>query len=137
MTTICHAADPRILIVGAGFGGIAAAIELSRHGFDSITILEAGPELGGTWFYNRYPGAACDVPSHLYSFSYAQRADWSRLCSPQDEILSYLKEVAGSHGVDALVKTSRRVTECVYDEAQATWRASTENGETYEAEALV
>jgi cation diffusion facilitator CzcD-associated flavoprotein CzcO len=137
MTTIGRAADPRILIVGAGFGGIAAAIELRRHGFDSITILEAGPELGGTWFYNRYPGAACDVPSHLYSFSYAQRADWSRLCSPQEEILDYLREVAGSHSVDALVKTSRRVTECVYDEAQATWRASTENGETYEAEALV
>ncbi|MGB9184191.1 MAG: NAD(P)/FAD-dependent oxidoreductase [Solirubrobacteraceae bacterium] len=137
MTTIGRAADPRILIVGAGFGGIAAAIELRRHGFDSITILEAGPELGGTWFYNQYPGAACDVPSHLYSFSYAQRADWSRLCSPQDEILGYLKQVAGSHGVDALVKTSRRVTECVYDEARATWRAGTENGETYEAEALV
>jgi cation diffusion facilitator CzcD-associated flavoprotein CzcO len=137
MTTIGRAADPRILIVGAGFGGIAAAIELRRHGFDSITILEAGPELGGTWFYNRYPGAACDVPSHLYSFSYAQRADWSRLCSPQEEILGYLREVARKHGVDGLVHCSRRVTECVYDETRATWRASTENGETYEAEALV
>jgi cation diffusion facilitator CzcD-associated flavoprotein CzcO len=137
MTSIRRAAGPRVVIVGAGFGGIAAAIELRRHGFDSITILEAGPEIGGTWFYNRYPGAACDVPSHLYSFSYAQRSDWTRLCSPQSEILRYLREVATDHGVAGLVHCSRRVTECVYDEAEATWRVGTENGETYEAEALV
>lgn len=107
MTSIRRAAEPRVVIVGAGFGGIAAAIELRRRGFDAVTILEAGPELGGTWFYNRYPGAACDVPSHLYSFSYAQRGDWSRLCSPQQEILSYLNQVARDHGVDGLVQTSR------------------------------
>src|SRR5665213_1929528 len=123
MTSIRRPAGLRVVIVGAGFGGIAAAIELRRHGFDSITILEAGPEIGGTWFYNRYPGAACDVPSHLYSFSYAQRSDWTRLCSPQSEILRYLREVATDHGVAGLVHCSRRVTECVYDEAEATWRA--------------
>ena len=72
----------KVVVVGAGFGGIAVAIELARHGFDDVEILEAAPELGGTWFHNTYPGAACDVPSHLYSFSYAQRRDWSRLCSP-------------------------------------------------------
>jgi cation diffusion facilitator CzcD-associated flavoprotein CzcO len=127
----------RVLIVGAGFGGIAAAIELRRHGFDSVTVLEAAPELGGTWFYNHYPGAACDVPSHLYSFSYAQRGDWSRLCSPQEEILGYLRHVARDHGVDRLVQTSRRVTECTFDEASALWHVKTESGESYEAEALV
>jgi cation diffusion facilitator CzcD-associated flavoprotein CzcO len=84
---------PEVIIVGAGFGGIAAAIELRRAGIDQITILEQAPDLGGTWFFNTYPGAACDVPSHLYSYSYAQRRDWSRLCSPQPEIHSYLKEV--------------------------------------------
>ena len=83
-------ASPKILIVGAGIGGIAAAIELRRHGFDDLTILEGAPELGGTWFYNNYPGAGCDVPSHAYSYSYEQRRDWSRLCSPQREILDYL-----------------------------------------------
>ena len=71
----------RVIIVGAGFGGIAAAIELQRHGFDDVTILERADGLGGTWLHNTYPGAACDVPSHLYSFSFAQRRDWSRLCS--------------------------------------------------------
>src|SRR6476660_5709644 len=82
-----------VIIVGAGFGGIATAIELRRHGIERITILERAPDLGGTWFYNSYPGSACDVPSHLYSFSFAQRRDWSRLCSPQAEIHEYLRDV--------------------------------------------
>src|SRR5918911_669962 len=92
-----------VIVVGAGFGGMAAAIELRRHGFEDVTILEASPELGGTWFHNTYPGAACDVPSHLYSYSYAQRRDWSRLCSPQQEILDYVHAVAHDHGVDRLL----------------------------------
>jgi cation diffusion facilitator CzcD-associated flavoprotein CzcO len=129
--------DPRIVIVGAGFGGIAAAIELRRHGFDDITILEAAPELGGTWFYNTYPGSACDVPSHLYSLSYEQRRDWSRLCSPQSEILGYLQGVADKHGITPLIRFSARVSECRFDEATSRWRVDTEAGETYEAEALL
>ena len=105
-----------VLIVGAGFGGIAAAIELRRHGIEDVTILEQAPDLGGTWFYNTYPGAACDVPSHLYSFSFAQRRDWSRLCSPQQEIHDYLHEVARDHGVDRLISTGQTVTACSWDE---------------------
>jgi cation diffusion facilitator CzcD-associated flavoprotein CzcO len=82
---------PKVVIVGAGFGGIAAAIELRRHGFEDVTILEKAPEHGGTWFHNTYPGAACDVPSHFYSFSYAQRRDWERLCPLQPDVLRYLR----------------------------------------------
>ena len=88
------------MIVGAGLGGIAAAIELGRHGFSDITLLERAPDLGGTWYYNSYPGAACDVPSHLYSYSFAKRRDWSRLCSPQQEILDYVHGVADEQGID-------------------------------------
>jgi cation diffusion facilitator CzcD-associated flavoprotein CzcO len=91
---------PGVVIVGAGFGGIAAAIELRRHGFRDVTILERAPDLGGTWYYNTYPAVACDVPSHLYSFSFDQRRHWSRICSPQDEILGYLREVAREQGVE-------------------------------------
>ena len=80
----CAAAAAASLL-GAGFGGVAAAIELQRHGFQDITILDVAAEIGGTWFHNSYPGAACDVPSHLYSFSFAQRRDWARLCSPQQD----------------------------------------------------
>ena len=127
----------RILIVGAGFGGIAAAIELRRHGFDDITMLESASGLGGTWFYNSYPGAACDVPSHLYSFSYEQRRDWSRLCSPQSEILRYLRGVAEEHGVTGLIRFSQRVAECAFDPARARWTIATEAGERHEADALI
>jgi cation diffusion facilitator CzcD-associated flavoprotein CzcO len=128
---------PRVLIIGAGFGGVAAAIELRRHGFEVVRILEAAPELGGTWFYNRYPGAACDVPSHLYSYSYAQRREWSRLCSPQDEILTYLQEVVREHGIDALIETGQRVARCTFDEEGSLWRVQTESGDEYAAEAVI
>ena len=107
----------KIVIVGAGFGGIAAAIELRRHGFEDVVILDRASELGGTWWHNTYPGAACDVPSHLYSYSFAQRRDWSRLCSPQDEILAYLRDVAREHGVDRLVVPDTEVTAVTWDDA--------------------
>ncbi|HEY0517358.1 MAG TPA: NAD(P)/FAD-dependent oxidoreductase [Solirubrobacteraceae bacterium] len=127
----------RVLIVGAGFGGVAAAIELRRHGIRDVTILEKAPDLGGTWFYNSYPGAACDVPSHLYSFSFAQRRDWSRLCSPQQEIHEYLHQVARDHGVDQLVRAGRTVTSCSWDDAACVWTVETAQGESYEADAIV
>src|SRR6476469_10329382 len=119
---------PSVVIVGAGFGGIAAAIELHRHGFQDVTILERASDLGGTWFYNSYPGAACDVPSHLYSFSYAQRRDWSRLCSPQAEIHDYLHEVARREGVEHLVQTGVSVSSCTWDEASCRWTVTSEQG---------
>ena len=102
------ARDLKVVIVGAGFGGIAAAIELRGHGFRDLMILDRAAELGGTWLHNNYPGAACDVPSHLYSFSFAQRRDWTRMCSPRDEILDYLRGVAREYGVDRLVTGRRR-----------------------------
>jgi cation diffusion facilitator CzcD-associated flavoprotein CzcO len=126
-----------VLIVGAGFGGIAAAIELRRHGITNIKILEKAPELGGTWFYNSYPGAACDVPSHLYSFSFAQRRDWSRLCSPQAEIRDYLDGVARAHGIDRLVQTDTTVSACAWDAERCRWSVQTAAGQSHEADALI
>jgi len=131
----------RVLIVGAGFGGIAAAIELRRHGFDDVTLLEAAPELGGTWHYNSYPGAACDVPSHFYSYSYAQRRDWSRLCSPQAEILEYLRTVAADFDVQRRIVLGTTVTACEWDDAACVWTVHTRDTDgregSHEAEALV
>jgi cation diffusion facilitator CzcD-associated flavoprotein CzcO len=112
---------PGVIIVGAGFGGIAAAAELLRHGFEDVTLLEAAPGLGGTWYHNRYPGAACDVPSHLYSYSFAQRPQWSRLCSPQEEILGYLRATAAGLGIDRRVVTGTEVTACTWDEDTCLW----------------
>lgn len=111
----------RVIIVGAGFGGIAVAVELLGHGIDDITLLEHAPELGGTWHYNDYPGAACDVPSAFYSFSFAQRRDWSRFCSHRDEILSYLRAVAGEYGVTPRVVTSTAVTSCTWHDDRCEW----------------
>ena len=127
----------RVLIIGAGFGGIGAAIELRRHGFEDITILDRAPELGGTWWYNTYPGCVCDVPSHLYSFSFAQRRDWSRMCSPHDEILEYLQGVARDHGVDELVEPNTEVSSVNWDEESRSWTVSSADGRSWEADAVI
>ena len=106
-------------------GDRAAAATASRD----VTILERAPELGGTWFYNSYPGAACDVPSHLYSFSFAQRRDWSRLCSPQPEILDYLRGVAREHGVDRRSSCrTPRSPRCAWDDDARAGRSTTADG---------
>jgi cation diffusion facilitator CzcD-associated flavoprotein CzcO len=125
----------RVVIVGAGFGGIAAAIELRKHGFDDLTILEASEELGGTWFHNSYPGAACDVPSHAYSFSFAQRKDWPKMCPEQPEILGYLTEVADQYGVTPHIVTGTKVWSCRW--ADPGWRLDTEDGQSYRCDAVV
>ena len=124
----------RVVIVGAGIGGLAAAIELRRHGFTDLTVLERAPGIGGTWRDNDYPGCACDVPSHLYSFSYAQRRDWSRLCSPQEEILGYLTSVARAQGVDGLVEYGADVVSCGWGDG---WTVSCADGGTWKADALI
>ena len=130
-------ARPRVVIVGAGFGGIAAATELRRHGFTDVTILERASEIGGTWHYNSYPGCACDVPSHLYSFSFAQRRDWSRLCSPRQEILHYIQRVAQEQGVADCVLTGVEVSSCTWDDASCAWTVTASDGCTWEADAVI
>jgi cation diffusion facilitator CzcD-associated flavoprotein CzcO len=127
----------RVVVVGAGFGGVAAAIELRRHGFEDVTVLERAPRLGGTWLYNTYPGCTCDVPSHLYSFSFAQRRDWTRLCSPQDEILRYLDDVAREHGVADLVVPNTDVTACEWDEEACEWTVRSADGRSFRADAVI
>jgi cation diffusion facilitator CzcD-associated flavoprotein CzcO len=128
---------PRVVIVGAGFGGIAACIELQSHGFDEITLLDRAPELGGTWYYNGYPGAACDVPSHLYSFSFDQRRDWERLCPTRDDILGYLREVAHDRGVDRRLVCDVEVTACRWDDERRVWTTTSADGRSWESEAVI
>jgi cation diffusion facilitator CzcD-associated flavoprotein CzcO len=126
-----------VVIIGAGVGGIAAAIELQRHGFRDVTLLDRADGLGGTWRYNTYPGCVCDVPSHLYSYSFAQRTDWSRLCSPQEEILSYLEDVARRHAVDRLVVPNADVTSTRWDEERCEWTIQSADGRSWTADALI
>jgi cation diffusion facilitator CzcD-associated flavoprotein CzcO len=120
---------PSVIIVGAGFGGLAAAIELRRHGLTDVRILEKADGFGGTWLHNTYPGAACDVPSHLYSFSFAQRRDWERLCPTQADILRYQREVVAEQGLEPIIETGTHVSACRWDDAQRRWRLETSRGE--------
>ena len=86
-------------IVGAGFGGVGMGIRLKQEGIEDFTIFERGDTVGGVWRANTYPGAACDVPSHLYSFSFAPGHNWSRRYAPQAEILDYMEEITDDFGM--------------------------------------
>ncbi|MGQ0632254.1 MAG: flavin-containing monooxygenase [Sporichthyaceae bacterium] len=127
----------RVVIVGAGFGGIATAIELRRHGITDITILDAADGFGGTWLLNSYPGAACDVPSPFYSYSFAKRNDWTHLCAGQSDILRYVRQVASDHDLDRLARFGTRVDACVWDDASAQWTITAADGRSWEADAIV
>jgi len=127
----------RVAIIGAGFGGIAAAIELKASRIDDVQILDSAPGLGGTWLHNSYPGSACDVPSHLYSYSFAQRRDWKRLCPLQPEILEYIENVASDYAINELIRTDTKVSSCLWDEQSGEWAVSSSDGATIRADAIV
>lgn len=129
--------SPRIVIIGAGFGGLGTAIELVQHGFTDVTLLEKADDVGGVWRDNTYPNAACDVPSSLYSWSFAPNPGWGRRYPAQTEILDYIRKVAADLGVLDRVRTRVEVTGAAYDEDTATWRVETDTGETLTADFLV
>ncbi|HET6151784.1 MAG TPA: NAD(P)/FAD-dependent oxidoreductase [Marmoricola sp.] len=129
--------SPRIVIIGAGFGGLGTAMELVRHGFTDVTVLERAATIGGVWRDNTYPNAACDVPSSLYSWSFAPNPDWPRRYSGQAEILDYIESVSRAGGVRDLVRCGVEVTGAAYDEATATWTVTAATGETFVADFLV
>jgi cation diffusion facilitator CzcD-associated flavoprotein CzcO len=111
-----------VLIIGAGFGGLGTAIALARAGEHDVVLLEKGRDVGGVWRENTYPGAACDVPSHLYSFSFEPNPHWSRTYSPQAEILDYLRRCADKYAVRDKIRFGCEVTAASFDEATALWR---------------
>jgi cation diffusion facilitator CzcD-associated flavoprotein CzcO len=117
-----------IAVVGGGFGGVGAAAMLRREGYEDVTVFEKGERLGGVWHRNTYPGAACDVPSHLYEFSFAPNR-WSRRYAPQAEIQAYLEGVARHHGVLDRVRTGVEVRSARWDEARDRWLLGTSAGQ--------
>jgi cation diffusion facilitator CzcD-associated flavoprotein CzcO len=127
-------AQRTIAIVGGGFGGVGAAVMLRRAGYDDVTVFERGERVGGVWHHNTYPGAACDIPSHLYEFSFAPNPRWSRRYSPQPEIQAYLEDVARRHGVLERVRTGTDVTRASWDDGR--WLLETSGGE-HEADVLI
>lgn len=117
-----------VLVVGAGFAGLAAAVRLAEQGRDYL-VLERGHDVAGTWRDNSYPGCACDVPSHLYSFSFAPNPDWSRTFSPQPEIYDYLRRVARDRGVLPRVRLGVELLEAAWDAGAGQWRVRSSAGE--------
>jgi cation diffusion facilitator CzcD-associated flavoprotein CzcO len=117
-----------IVIIGSGFGGLGSAIRLKQQGIDDFVILERANDVGGTWRDNSYPGCACDVQSHLYSFSFAPNPDWTRSFSPQPEIWEYLKRCAREFGVLPHVRFGHEVREALWDNDAQHWSIETSQG---------
>ncbi len=115
----------RAVIVGSGFAGLGAAIKLKRSGIEDFVVLERDSEVGGTWWANTYPGCQCDIPSHLYSFSFAPNPRWTRTYSLQPEILQYLRDVCREHGIYPHVRFGREVASASWDEDARVWRIQT------------
>ncbi len=130
-------ADLDVAIIGAGFSGIGMAIALKKAGYRSFRVFEKAADFGGTWRDNHYPGCTCDVPAHLYSFSFEQNPDWSRSYAPQAEIWRYLKHCAGKYGLRPHFRFNAAVAAARYDEKHYLWRITLQDGETVTARALV
>ncbi len=130
-------AAPSIIIIGTGFAGVCAAIRLKQAGIDTFTILERSSDVGGTWRDNTYPGAACDVASHLYSFSFEPNPDWSNQFSGQKEIHEYIKHCIAKYGIGKHIQFNQNVSSSVFNEATGQWRVSTTNGEAHQANVLI
>jgi cation diffusion facilitator CzcD-associated flavoprotein CzcO len=122
------ATEPDVVILGAGMSGVAAAIALTRAGKRSFVMLEQAAGIGGTWWDNRYPGAQCDVPSHLYSFSFAPNPDWSRAFAPAAEIQRYVERVARQAGITDRLRLGVRVLSARWDDATGRWDIATTGG---------
>jgi cation diffusion facilitator CzcD-associated flavoprotein CzcO len=121
-------AEVDVAIVGSGFSGLCMAIKLREAGMDDFVVLERGGAVGGTWWFNTYPGCGCDVPSHLYSFSFAPNPDWSRTYSKQGEIEAYLQRVARDFDLGRSVRLGTTVTGADWDESERRWHVETDRG---------
>ncbi|HXK24623.1 MAG TPA: NAD(P)/FAD-dependent oxidoreductase, partial [Myxococcota bacterium] len=129
--------DVQVAIIGAGFAGIGTAIRLKKAGIESFTIFERGGEIGGTWRDNTYPGAACDVPSHVYSLSFEPNPDWTRRFSPSEEIQAYLLRLVEKWQLRWQMRLGTEIAEARFDEARGLWTLTTRGGETHEARVVV
>lgn len=128
---------PHIVIVGSGFAGIGMAIRLKQAGIDDFTIFEQADRVGGTWRDNHYPGAACDIESHLYSFSFEPNPRWSRTFAPQAEILAYLEFCVEKYGLRRHLRMKTAVKSATFDEASGTWDVGTSDGKTVRARVVI
>ena len=121
-------AEVDVAIVGSGFSGLGMAIRMKQDGYHDFVVLERDDEVGGTWWANTYPGCACDVPSHLYSFSFEQNPDWTRTYSKQPEIRDYLSRCADKYGIRSHLRMGTLVTSAAWDDEAGRWQIETDRG---------
>lgn len=126
----------RVLVIGSGFSGLGMGIELQRRGVDFL-ILEKSDEIGGTWRDNTYPGCACDIPAHMYSFSFEPKPDWSYMWAFQPEIFDYLKGVADKYGLRRYIRFGAFVDRAYWDDAEFRWHVFTKDGQQYVTQFLI
>jgi cation diffusion facilitator CzcD-associated flavoprotein CzcO len=126
-----------VMIVGAGFGGVGAAIRLQQDGIHNIRVFEKAAGIGGTWWYNTYPGAACDIPSHLYCYSFEPNPNWSRKYSPQAEIRDYIEHCANKYGVRKHIQLNTTVQALRFDEQRKLWLADLDGDKTVAAHHVI
>ncbi|MRJ75995.1 SidA/IucD/PvdA family monooxygenase [Aeromicrobium sp. SMF47] len=126
-----------IVIIGTGFSGMGMAMKLRASGREDFVVLEKAQDVGGTWRDNTYPGCECDIPSHMYSFSYELNTGWSKSFSGQPEIWSYMRKVADEQGIRPYIDFGVEVTGASWDEERRVWTVRTASGEDYEARVVV
>ena len=127
----------KVVIVGSGFAGLCMAIKLAEAGIDDFVILERADAIGGTWRDNHYPGCACDVPAHLYSFSFFPNSDWSSTYAPAPEIRAYMERCASRWQLHRKIRFGAAVARAELDEARATWTVHTRDGRSFVGDVLV
>lgn len=130
-------APVKVCVIGTGFAGLCMAIQLKKAGVEDFVILDKASRVGGTWRENSYPGAGCDVPSHLYSYSFEPYPDWSRRYAKQPEIVTYIEHCAEKYGLHPHIRFNTEVIEARFDEARGLWRVATAGGEVIEAQFVV
>ncbi len=118
----------RIAILGTGFSGLGMAIRLKQRGYDDFVVIDRATDIGGTWRDNTYPGCACDIPSHLYSFSFALNPNWSRAYSPQSEIQAYLRECAERYGILPHIRWNCELLNATWNDSNQRWQLTTSQG---------
>ncbi|MEA2172155.1 MAG: hypothetical protein QOF76_5455 [Solirubrobacteraceae bacterium] len=126
-----------VIIVGAGFSGIGAAIKLSEIGMDDFLVVEEGEDVGGTWHWNRYPGIAVDIPSFSYQYSFERRPDWSRVYANGGELRRYAHDVVEKHELRPKIRFNTQITGAAFDEASHVWRLQTATGEELESRYVI
>jgi cyclohexanone monooxygenase len=129
--------DHEVIVVGAGFSGIGASIRLAKAGIDDHVLVEEGEDVGGTWYWNRYPGVAVDIPSFSYQFSFERSSRWSRLYAPGAELYTYARHCAEKFGVRERVRFGTRISSAAFDDREHLWRLRSATGEELSARHVI